>query len=140
MKRILGIDYGKARIGLALSDLTQTLASPLAKIQAAQTPEETIKAILAKIATHEVEAIVLGLPLLLSGKESATTQAVRDFAGLLREKSGLPVFLQDERLTSKEVERVLIASQMKRKKRSQHLDTLSATLILQTYLNALASH
>ena len=136
MKRILGIDYGAARIGLALSDPTQILASPLTTLQTARTLGDTIEVILSEIKTHDVEAIVVGLPLLLSGKESATTKTVRDFADQLQEKSKLPVFLQDERLTSKEVERLLIAGCMKRKKRTQHLDKLSATLILQTYLDA----
>ncbi|MEM7174313.1 MAG: Holliday junction resolvase RuvX [Chlamydiota bacterium] len=139
MKRILGIDYGSARIGLALSDPTQTLASRLSTLRTARTLAATVTAVLNEVQTLDIEAIVVGLPLFLSGRESATTAVVRAFADLLREKSGLPVFLQDERLTSKEVERVLIDSHMKRKKRAKHLDELSATLILQTYLDILDS-
>ena len=92
-KRILAIDYGKARIGLALSDPTQTLASPLATIKAAQTPTETIQAILAKVENYDIEAIVLGLPLLLSGKESATTKAVHDFCRVTSGKKWTFCFL-----------------------------------------------
>lgn len=134
--RILGIDYGDARIGLAFSDPSQTLASPFQVVRTQKNLADTVNAILEATKTYTFEKIVVGLPLLLSGKESAMTTSVRAFATFLEEKSGLPVVLQDERLTSREVERVLKESNLKRKARVRHLDRLSATLILQTYLDA----
>ncbi len=134
--RLLGIDYGDARIGLALSDPSQTLASPFQVVRTQKNLTDTVGALLEATQAYTFEKIVVGLPLLLSGKESAMTTSVRTFATFLEEKSGLSVILQDERLTSREVERVLKASNLKRKARARHLDTLSATLILQTYLDA----
>ena len=133
MGRVLGIDFGMKRIGLALSDPSQIIASPLKTIQAAKTLEQTIDLILKEL--EGVETIVLGLPLLFSGKDSSTTETVRKFAALLEAKSNLPLILCDERLTTTQVERILKEDNMSRKKRSKHLDTMSATLILQTYLD-----
>ena len=134
MKRILGIDYGTVRIGLALSDPMQILASPLGTVDAQNTLEKSAAAVLQCAPLPALEAVVVGLPLLLSGKESATTQEVRAFADYVHKQSGLPLFFQDERLTSEEVRRVLVAKGVKRKKQTKQLDPLSATLILQTYL------
>ena len=139
MGRILSIDYGMARIGLALSDPAQIIASPLKTIKTGKDLETTVQMLLKEIADHSVESLLVGLPLLLSGKDSETTQIVRAFAALLEEKSGLPLILWDERLSSKEVERVLTMGEVKRKKRAQHIDTLSATLILQSYLDRVKS-
>lgn len=138
MGRILSIDYGKARIGLALTDPTKTIASPLKTLKTGKDHAATVDLILKEIETHDVETLLVGLPLLLSGKDSETTQIVRSFAALLEEKSGLPVILWDERLTSKEVDRVMRDASIKRKKRAAHVDTLSATLILQNYLDRTA--
>lgn len=133
MGRILAIDFGMKRIGLARSDPSKIIASPFKTIQCGKTLEETAALIIKEC--EGVDMIILGLPLLLSGKDSETTATVRAFAALLEEKSGLPLILWDERLTSKQVEKLLIEGNVSRKKRSQHVDVLSATLILQSYLN-----
>lgn len=133
MGRILGIDFGLKRIGLARSDPSKLIASPLKTLQAAKTLEQTIALILQELT--EIEAIVVGLPLLLSGKDSETTKTVRQFAALLEAQSGLPLILWDERLTTTQVENILKEDKMRRKKRTKYLDTMSATLILQTYLD-----
>ncbi|MDJ0652280.1 MAG: Holliday junction resolvase RuvX [Simkaniaceae bacterium] len=130
---MLGIDFGMKRIGLARSDPMKMIASPLKIIFAGKSLEETADLILKEL--EDVETIILGLPLLLSGKDSETTLAVRKFAKILEKKSGLPLILWDERLTSKQVEKLLIEGQVSRKKRSSHVDTMSATLILQNYLD-----
>lgn len=132
MGRIVAIDYGKKRIGLATSDPMGIIASPLGTIEAATKPEVTIERILAAI--PECEKIVIGLPLLLSGQDSDTTREVRAFAKLFAEKTSIPIELFDERLTSTEVERRMQEGGLSRKKRAQHTDTLSAVLILQSYL------
>ena len=133
MGRALGIDFGIKRIGLALSDPSQIIASPLKTIQAAKSLEQTIDLIIKEL--EDVETIVVGLPLLFSGKDSAITKNVRKFAAFLETKSNLPLILWDERLTTMQVERILKDDNICRKKRARHLDTMSATLILQTYLD-----
>lgn len=133
MGRVLGIDFGMKRIGLARSDPMKMIASPLKTIQAGKTLGDTADLVIKELA--EVELIILGLPLLLSGKDSDTTKMVRTFATLLEEKSGLPLILWDERLTSKQVEKLMIEGNVSRKKRSAYVDTMSATLILQNYLD-----
>jgi len=133
MGRVLGIDFGMKRIGLARSDPMKIIASPLKTVLAAKTLEATADLIVKECG--DVETIVLGLPLLLSGKDSETTTTVRKFASILEEKSGLPLILWDERLTSKQVEKLLIEGNVSRKKRTQYVDTMSATLILQNYLD-----
>ena len=136
MGRILGIDYGEVRTGLALSDMSETLASPFKTLKMAKDPKISIERLLKEIAEHTIIRLVVGLPLLLSGKESNMTQTVKVFAKNLEMASSLPLILWDERLTSKEVERLMIEAKVKRKKRTSHLDTLSATLILQSYLDS----
>lgn len=135
MARILGIDYGRARIGLALSDPKKIIASSLPTIKTKKTIEESVESLLKEVNLNEVEAIVIGLPLLLSGKESEMSLEVKKFAACLEEKSHLPVILWDERLTSKQVEKLLIEGGVKRKKRAQLADQMSALLILQSYLD-----
>jgi len=136
--RILSIDYGKKRIGLALSDPMKILASPYKTLQTGKNHAETVSFLQKEIEVNNVEKIVMGLPLHLSNKESELSEEVRALAALLEEKTSLPLVLWDERLTSKEVDRVMRAGDVKRKKRAQHVDTLSATLILQNYLDSLS--
>ncbi len=136
MGRLAGIDFGMARIGLALSDPMQIIASPIAVIKTQKKPEDTILLIVKELEGKDIDRFIVGLPLLLSGKDSSTTTLARQFALDLEKISKIPVTLWDERLTSKQVERMLISDQMKRKKRVKHIDTLSATLILQSYLDS----
>ena len=140
MTRVLGIDFGLKRIGLALSDPSKLIASPLKILYAAKTLEQTVTLLLKEIeelknSNRIIETIVMGLPLLLSGKDSDTTRTVRQFATLIETASTLPLVLWDERLTTTQVENILKEDKMSRKKRTKHLDTMSATLILQTYLD-----
>ena len=79
MKRILSIDYGTVRIGLAWSDTLQMVALPLTAVRAQPTPDQTIDTIFQTAPLAELELIVIGLPLLLSGKDSSTTKQVRSF-------------------------------------------------------------
>ena len=139
MGRILGVDFGTVRIGLALSDPSKILASPLTTLQAKKKGEATAQMLLDAIANRDVELIVLGLPLLLSGKDSETTSMVRKFADLLGTLTDIPIILWDERLTSKQVERTLIDGNMRREKRATLMDTLCASLILQGYLDSISN-
>jgi putative pre-16S rRNA nuclease len=135
-KRIAAIDFGQTRIGLAVSDETQFLASPLCAIKTKPTMKETTQAILLALSEKEpIEKIILGLPLFLNGKDSPMSLKVRELAKTLEELSDKEVVLWDERLTTAQVERTLKEAEMKRKKRTQYLDAMAASAILQSYLD-----
>jgi len=136
MARIAAIDYGKARIGLAVSDERAILAQPLPCLKAGKTVDETAKIIAEALTRHTpLGAIVIGLPLHMSGHESPLSEEVRKLAFLLDELCHVPISLWDERLTTAQVERELKDAGMRRKKRSALIDSLSATLILQNFLD-----
>ncbi|MBM3191831.1 MAG: Holliday junction resolvase RuvX [Chlamydiae bacterium] len=135
MKKIVGIDYGQVRMGLAISDANRCIALPLHTLTCPKDPQKKLDTLMKYLATLDFEKVVIGLPLLLNGKDSSLTQEVRQFAALLEKTLKKPVVLWDERLTSKQAERLLIDSGMNRKKRAQKVDTLAATLILQSYLD-----
>ena len=138
-KRILGVDFGHARIGLALSDESQIIASPLENLVVRnQNPADVFAAFLAKLIKekgYSIEVIVVGLPLLMSGKDSQTTADARKFVDELRAKISTPIELFDERLTSVQADRLLIEADFTRKKRASFVDRVSATLLLQGFLD-----
>ncbi len=135
MPRLIGIDYGKTRIGLSRSDPTATLASPWKVISLPKTDTlEKAKQVAPYLL--DCEKAVIGLPLYLSGKPSAMTNEVKDFATHLQRLTHIPCVLWDERLTSKEVEKLMQSKQVNRKTRAAKSDVLSATLILQSYIDA----
>lgn len=137
MGRIAAIDYGTVRVGLAISDERQIIAQPIGFSQGMSTLPLTAQKIKEHLAPYlsSLEAIVIGLPLMLNGKESPTSLQVRQLAKILEELFALPVILWDERLTSAQVERTLKEANMRRKQRTKHTDTLAAVAILQSYLN-----
>jgi putative Holliday junction resolvase len=132
--RLLGIDYGEARLGLALSDELCIIARPLGVI------ETRGRDVFAEIGTtakiNQVGGIVVGLPLTLAGRSSAATLRVEAFVEDLRKRVALPVVTWDERLSTKQSEHFLIESGMRRRKRRQKVDAVAAALILQSYLDA----
>lgn len=136
MNRIAGIDFGKARIGLAISDERKLIAQPLETIAASKDPKATAQAIAKVLGRYEIEAIVIGLPLLMNGKEGEMAQLVRSFASVLEQILSLPIVFWDERLTSASVEKMLAGFDVPRKKRAELSDALSAVSILQNYLDA----
>jgi putative Holliday junction resolvase len=134
---VVGIDFGLVRIGLAISDENRIIAQPLLAIKAGKNHTETALLIAKELSRFtKVEAIVLGLPLLLSGKDSEMTLKVREFKIVLEQVLQLPVSLWDERLTSQQVEKLLKKSNMRRKERSQVCDAVAAATILQSFLAA----
>jgi putative Holliday junction resolvase len=137
LKRIAAIDYGETRIGLAISDPTQVLASPLKTLQAEQTPKSTAESIALVLGKHmPIEKIVIGLPLLMNGKEGKSSAKVRQLVLFLEEVTGLPIIFWDERLTTIQVERTLKEAGISRKKRTQYVDAMAAREILQNYLDS----
>ncbi len=142
--RILGVDFGRRRIGLALSDDTGTLARPWRVVAAAATPagsaDQLADLITATRARPDEEidvgAIVVGLPRRLNGDDTHQTEPAREFARRLTEKTGLSVLLQDERLTSREAESRLAEREPDWRQRKKRLDAAAAAIILQDYLDA----
>jgi putative Holliday junction resolvase len=132
--RTLAVDPGSKRVGIAISDPTGTIAQALTTV-AAQ-PEATLAARLAELAkANEARRIIVGLPLRMDGTNGPEAAAARKLASLLRNASGLPVELVDERLTSVAAERSLIEGGMRREKRRVSVDRVAATLLLQSHLD-----
>lgn len=131
--RVLGLDLGQSRIGVAISDPDRRMAVPLGTVRTGA-PED-VKAIAAMVKEHGVTAIVVGHPLSLSGRKGEAADHAEKFARALRGFLGLPVILHDERLTSVEAERHLSHAGIKGRKRRNVVDQTAATLILQAYLD-----
>jgi putative Holliday junction resolvase len=135
--RVLGIDYGERRIGLALSDPTATIATPLRVLNRRRGKRPPVATILALAEEREVEAFVVGLPLDLGGDETDWTREVRAFGDAISRRSGLPVAFVDERMTSVAAERAVRSLGLKRseRERKERIDAAAAVLILQGWLN-----
>ncbi|HUO56795.1 MAG TPA: Holliday junction resolvase RuvX [bacterium] len=134
MKRWLGLDLGHVRIGVALSDPLGLTAQPLMVLKSAGTQKDII-AIGELVTKHEVTQVIVGLPLNMDGTESSTTKKVREFTSKLAERLNIPVFFVDERLTSKQAERIMIEGNVRREKRKNKVDQVAAALLLQSALN-----
>lgn len=134
--RILGLDLGDKRIGVALSDPMGWTAQGLEVIHSTGGAKSDIKKIKEIAQKYEVEKVVVGLPLNMDGSPGPRAEKARAFAGRLAGVLGLPVETWDERLTTAEAERLLIEADMKRSKRRQVIDKMAAVLILQNYLDA----
>ena len=137
--RVLGIDYGEKRIGLALSDATGLLASPWKRLSndanlagAARRLADEVRALQNE---EGLDAIVIGLPRRLNGEPTDQTARVEKLAELLRSQVAVPISLQDERLTSHEAEELLARREKDWRRRKDHLDAMSAALILQDFLD-----
>ena len=136
-KAVLGIDYGSKRMGLAVSDLSCTIATPYKILYRREISADMAE--LRKImAEKEIGAVVMGLPLHMNGKEGEIAAEVRKFAAILEENFKFPVLLWDERLSSSAMENFLIKeADLSRKKRAKVLDASAAAYILQGALDAL---
>ena len=131
--RILAIDYGDARTGLAVSDPMAMLCGEAWTLKE-WNPERLAAAISEEASSRGVEKLVLGLPLNMDGSEGPRAQKARDFAALLEEKTGLPVVLWDERRTSVDAHRILHANGKKMKQHKNTVDAVAASLILEGFL------
>lgn len=132
---ILSIDYGKARIGLATSDINQIIAFPLIVVQAGKTHEKSIENILDAIKDKksQINTVVIGLPLMMNGKEGQMAQEVKEFGKKLEPYFSVDYI--DERLSSRGATHFLKDMGLNRKKRSKIIDKTAASLLLQTYLD-----
>lgn len=133
--RVLAVDPGTKRVGVAVSDPTGTIAQALTTVDAE--PLNTLAARLAEIAkSQEAKRIVVGLPRRLDGSYGPEARSARELAGQLGKASSLPVELVDERLTTVAAERSLVAGGMRRAKRRLSVDRVAATLLLQSHLDS----
>ncbi|MGE0644073.1 MAG: Holliday junction resolvase RuvX [Nitrospira sp.] len=131
--RILALDYGTKRIGVALSDELKWTAQPLETFER-RTLDWDIAHIASLVTAHEVERVVLGFPLQLDGREGPAVQAMRAFEAKLEAGISVPIVLWDERMTTKAAEDLLIAADVSRKKRKGVIDRVAAAILLQSYL------
>ena len=142
--RVLGVDYGQRRIGLAISDETALLARPWQSVPARSTPAESAAAIAERVAGDAeigpIGAIVVGLPRRLNGTDTDQTEPARACARALGELTGLPIHLQDERLSSHEADLRLAERERDWRRRKAQLDAAAAAVILQDYLDSHGPH
>lgn len=133
--RILGIDYGDKRIGLALSDPMEIIAGALGTYNATGDDDADAEYIVETAAKNDVKLIVMGLPKNMDGSEGERATKVCRFGEILEGKSGLKVVYKDERLSSVSANRVLDEANVHWKKRKNVVDTMAAQIILQSYLD-----
>lgn len=129
--RYLAIDYGTKRTGLAICDPTETIVSPLMVLEG---QKQLLKKITDVVRAEGVEAVVLGLPLNMDASEGSQAKIVLKFADRLKEHLGIPIHLQDERLSSFGAEGKLASAEFTRGKRKKRLDAIAAAEILEAFL------
>jgi putative Holliday junction resolvase len=134
VSRLLGIDYGTVRIGLALSDPTRTLASLLPFLDN-KSPQQVIAAITALIETHQITGLVIGMPRNMDGTYGPSAQKVMDFIAQIQKSISLPITPIDERLTTAQASKQLSSIGLNQKQLRKKVDSSSASLILQQYLD-----
>jgi putative Holliday junction resolvase len=138
--RVAGLDVGERRIGVAISDVTRTLARPVSVLRTSGLDGDAVEravAELERLAAEEdgLASLVVGLPRRLDGSPSDMTPRVEAFAAALGARTALPVVLQDERLTSREAESRLALREKDWRVRKKQLDAAAAAIILQDYLD-----
>ncbi|MBR3199590.1 MAG: Holliday junction resolvase RuvX [Bacilli bacterium] len=134
--KYLGLDLGTRSLGISISDLTKTVATPY---EVVHFEEKDYGKAIEKLATiiekEPIEKFILGYPKNMNGSEGPRAKETLEFKKLLEENFKLEVILQDERLSTKEASGYMIKADMSRKKRKQKIDSLAANIILQTYLD-----
>ena len=141
MTRIVGLDVGERRIGVAISDATRTLARPVTALRTSGLDRDALDVAAAEVARLAAEddgvaALVIGLPRRLDGSPNDMTPRVQAFAGQLAARVALPLVLQDERLTSREAESRLARREQDWRARKLQIDAAAAAIILQDYLDS----
>jgi putative holliday junction resolvase len=135
--RLMSIDLGEVRVGIAVSDPGQVLASPAETLHVPRDQDGPLTDALVNAADrHEAAGLVVGYPRSLEGREGKAARHARDIADRLRERTGLPVLLADERLTTVEAERVLVDADVSRADRKEAVDRVAASVILQSVLES----
>lgn len=136
MGRVVAIDFGEKKIGLAVSDLNKQIAFPFTTVLAGKTFEETAQIVLKQLKEKlPIDRFVIGLPLHMDGKPSPMSEKAKAFGEILKTISGIEIDYFDERLSSKQVDNRLKEQNFNRKERAQASDVLAAQLILEAFLN-----
>ena len=135
MGRVLGIDYGDSRVGLALSDPTKIIASPYQTLSNKGIPD-LIQELENIIIEKDIECFVIGLPIGLDGIDTQQTKKVRDFVIAIEAIVNIPIHFQDERLSSKSATRSLIEQNIKTGHNKNLIDQMAAAIFLQQYLDS----
>lgn len=133
--RILALDYGNKRVGVAVSDALGWTAQPLATLEM-HGHQELLAEIKEYIAKYEVEEIVVGMPYNMDGTMGKRAEITQAFINFLRNNLELPIQIQDERLTTSQAKNILLEADVSRKGRKKVIDKMAASLILQSYLNS----
>ena len=137
--RVLGVDVGARRVGLAVSDPSRTLARPLAtlKVESAADAVERVMDAIARLCAEDdgLEIVVVGMPAGLDGSPTSQTARVSEFVEALRMRTSLVIMTEDERLTSRDAESRLAVGERDWRKRKKRLDAAAAAVILQEYLD-----
>ena len=140
--RIVGVDYGMARIGLAVSDPTKLIATPMETLKTEKKAEKTAAKFVEVLDVYAakmnctIDCLVIGMPLMMNGKRGLLADEVHYFADQLKILTSIPIILWDERLTTVQAERSLRESSLSRKKRAKVVDSVAAIIILQSYLDS----
>lgn len=138
--RILAIDYGERRVGLAITDPMQIIASGLTTL-AVENDRHAANQIAQIISKEDITEIIIGLPIAPSGEATEKTRTVNQFISILKEKTALPIIPWEERFSTVSAQRLLIEAEEKKKRRTKEkIDTLAALVILQHYLDYLRLH
>lgn len=134
--RYLGLDLGTKTLGVAISDLTHTIASTVTTLHFADSDyDEAISLLKPIIEENNIEKVVLGLPKNMNGTIGPRAETTLSFKDKLEDIFNINVVMQDERLSTKEAESYMLQADISRKKRKKKIDSLAATIILQTYLD-----
>jgi putative holliday junction resolvase len=133
--RVLGLDYGSKRVGVAMSDELQMIAQPLEFILA-NPFDQFLQRLKELIASQNVETIVIGMPRNMDGSYGSSAESAKAFAEKIRAEVSQPIRTWDERLTSVEANRILIAGNVRRNKRKEKVDKMAAAILLQSFLDA----
>ena len=134
MGRILALDVGEKRIGVAVSDALNTIANGIETIKRVDT-KSVIEKIKDLIEEYELSKIIVGMPFNMNGTKGASARSVEEFIRLIRAEIDLSIETVDERLTTAQGERMLLEADVSRKKRKLSIDKIAAQLILQSYLD-----
>lgn len=134
--RILGLDLGTKTLGVAISDPSELIATGLTTIRFAENSyKDSLNELKGIIEEYNVKAIVIGLPKNMNNSLGFAAERTKEFEVILEEEFKLPIFEQDERLTSVTANNILLQADVSRKKRKDKVDTIAATIILQNYLD-----
>lgn len=132
--RVLGLDVGESRVGVAASDPMGTTAQPLETVKRDEKTLDRLREIAEEL---EADSFVIGLPVLMDGTEGAQARLVREFALSLEDSVGLPITFVDERLTTRLAESVLAGEPIGHREKKEAADRIAAALILRTYLDGI---